>query len=330
MRFSLSFCLTRALGAAGVLAVGSLAGCSAAPDDVTGAGQAGGAGGAGASAGGGHGGQGGKGGTEAAGGEGGAGSAGGFGGAGPTGAGGGLASPCEDEAKLFIYVLGVNRTLSRFDPKEETLTYMGKIMCPTEDLPWANSMAVDRLGRAYVNYAGGPMFRVDTKTMLCEPLPDYVPCQHEFCQVGMAFVADTPGAEEETLHIAAYNNGLGTLDTETFEVSPIDYFSEMNGVAVDLTGTADGKLFAFFNWTPPTVSEVDKATGSILTKMVPALTIGSSLAFSQWGGRFYLFADQGIWKFDPATNVTTKIMENVGFKISGAGASTCAPTEVPE
>ena len=100
-------------------------------------------------------------------------------------------------------------------------------------------------------------------------------------------------------------------------VAPIDYFSEMNGVIVELTGTGDGKMFAFFNWMPPTVSEVEKATGQVITKMMPDVSVGTSLAFSHWGGRFYLFADKGIWKYDPVTGETTSIMNDVGFKIVG-------------
>ena len=57
-------------------------------------------------------------------------------------------------------------------------------------------------------------------------------------------------------------------------------------------------------------------------------------AWAFWGARYYIFL-QGqldtstqVYRFDPATGATERLVPNTGRRIVGAGVSTCAPTEL--
>ena len=126
----------------------------------------------------------------ASGGRGGAGTAGtggqpGFGGFGgfPPGADGGPpAEACSEAAKL-VYVVSDENHLYTFAPNKlpdvaAAFTDLGLLGC-SDPGDTVNSMAVDRHGTAYVNYASGKIFTVDTKTLACTDT-GFVPGQAGF------------------------------------------------------------------------------------------------------------------------------------------------------
>ena len=90
------------------------------------------------------------------------------------------------------------------------------------------------------------------------------------------------------------------------------------------------------------MAELNKATGAILSsKKLAAVETPSAWAFSFWGGDFYLYtAPDPLLEPDRTTNVTryrpsdgsvdAAYMVNIGFRIAGAGVSTCAPLEPPK
>jgi hypothetical protein len=162
-----------------------------------------------------------------------------------------------------------------------------------------------------------------------------VPDQLGFLEFGMGFAANADGSE--TLYVSesrfgAPSKGLGRIDTKTFELAFVAAYSSPIQRA-ELTGTADGRLFAFSPNDPGTgshVYEVDRTTAKIMSD--DSLAVGGSefaYAFAFWGGRFYLFtgdtaAASTVTAWDPVSK-TSVFVTTVAATIVGAGVSTCAP-----
>jgi hypothetical protein len=99
----------------------------------------------------------------------------------------------------------------------------------------------------------------------------------------------------------------------------------------ELTGTGDGRLFGFFTTNPATLAEIDPETGGKRSvRRLAGVTRVSAWAFSFWGGDFYLY-----WSREGESSHVTRVsgsdgslhelLHDVGFRIVGAGVSTCAP-----
>src|SRR6185369_17337782 len=130
---------------------------------------------------------------------------GGFGGFVPGADGGPPAESCSEAAKL-VYVVSDENHLYTFAPNKlpdvaAAFTDLGLLGC-SDPGDTVNSMAVDRHGTAYVNYASGKIFAVDTKTLACTDT-GFVPGQSGFSpNVSMGFSSDAPGSNEETLYVS--------------------------------------------------------------------------------------------------------------------------------
>ncbi len=115
----------------------------------------------------------------------------------------------------------------------------------------------------------------------------------------------------------------------------------LQGRNAELTGTGDGRLYGFFTTTPVQVAQIDKSTGAITsTRMLPTVETPDDWAFSFWGGAFYLYTSpsqsshpertSNVTLYRPSDDtVDPAYMVNVGFRIVGAGVSTCAPIAPP-
>ncbi len=310
------------------IACGALVACSASHNVSSGVAGSGGSGGSAGSTGGSIIGGGGSGGAVATGGS----DIGG--GIGPGGGSGGD-NGCDDATKGNIYILGQDKQFARFEPQTSTLTVMGTLACPGEDFASTFSMSVDRQGVAWVLFQDGEVFNVDTKTLACTA-SGFPPCQSNFCNFGMGFVADAPGSDQETLYVSGvYNSppglGLAKIDTVTKVLTPISDYDVLAGKGAELTGTGNAQLFGYFQDNPIRLAEIDKTNAHIITYSdLLEIPTGTSWAFAFWGGSFYIMSGTGIRKYDPAAQITTLINGNVGFNIVGAGVSTCAPTEEPQ
>ena len=183
--------------------------------------------------------------------------------------------------------------LWRFDPPSAAFTLVGAISCPVEasgSTPF--SMAVDHHGTAYVVFDDGELFTVSTATAACTPSSAPLDTSAFTPTFGMGFTAD-PGGLGETLYLAGTTSPgqLGTLDTSTFVAQPIAAFSSDIGEA-ELTGTGDGRLFAF--GVDPMLSgshlaEIDKANAAILSDtVVPTPSSPSALGLRLLGRRLLL------------------------------------------
>ncbi|MDC3953681.1 hypothetical protein [Polyangium jinanense] len=288
----------------------------------------------------------------------GAGNQGGAGGAGggfiPGAGGSGGSTPgedCTDAAKL-IYVLSDENELYSFDPPAKKFTKIGTLGCNTTMQP--NSMAVDRNAVAWVNYVesdpflgddiNGVIYKVSTKDASCDPQPTVQLISNWF-RLGMGF-STNDGGMGETLYItgtgtigAGDSPGLGKINPLSFGVETIANFSPgaFTGQSAELTGTGDGRLYGYYTTSPVQVGQINKATGAVTNaKAITGLATPSAWAFSFWGGSFYLYAAAGldysnVTKYDPvAGTIDNAYMTNIGFRIVGAGVSTCAPLEPPK
>jgi len=248
---------------------------------------------------------------------------------------------CPDPSTTFIYLVSASNDLISFSPPTSTFKTIGKIDCPIAD-PEATpfSMAVDRSGAAYILFSDGDLFKVSTKTAACAATP-YVSGQNGYVTFGMGFATRDLGPDEN-LYIAGNSInpsgalGLATIDTQTFNVARVgDFTPPLNNA--ELTGTGDGRLFAFYSAgtteNPASgtyIAEIDKASGRVVGQdFIAEVDQGDAWAFAYWGGEFYNFTGNGdgtsrVTKYNANTHTLTNVAVS-NERIVGAGVSTCAP-----
>ena len=248
---------------------------------------------------------------------------------------------CADETRL-VYVLGSGRQLVSFDPSTLSLTQVGLVNCPVDGGPAVPpptpfSMAVDRSGVAWLLYSDGSLFHLDVKDPSNCVKAAYKSQQLTgFDLFGMGFVSDAPGSQSERLYLGAYGgDGIGTLDLGTLMIDRVGYYDKISGPA-EITGTGEARLFGFFLSNPVQVAEIDKATSNIISKRpLDKIHIGGAWAFAFWGGDFWLFTNPDgptshVDRYRPTDGTTTRMIEDTGLTIVGAGVSTCAPVLPPK
>jgi len=237
---------------------------------------------------------------------------------------------CVAGARL-VYVIDINNTFSSFQPgPSPAFTDIGALHCPADAGATPFSMSVDRSAVAWVLYSSGELFRVDTQTVACTAT-GYPVNQQGIDVFGMGFVANAPGAAQDTLFIAG-NGQLGTIDTQALTLSTLGLLAGQP----ELTGTGDAKLYGFYpDPNLPRVSQIDKASGAEGTSysLSPQLQGNPhEFAFAFWGGDFWIFLQRynidlstNVWHLATATGTLTEALPNTGRNIVGAGVSTCAP-----
>ncbi len=253
------------------------------------------------------------------------------------------ASGCSDASKL-VYVVSDGNELYSFKPDALVFTKIGRLACPSDPLATPNSMAVDRAGTAWVNYSDGTLFKVSTRDASCVAT-GFKPGQSNFLKFGMAFSSNAAGGSEETLYVAGLTDplfggqaGLGRIDTASLKLTFIgDYSGNLRGQGAELTGTGDAKLFGFYTTEPATVAQLDKSTGATSgNRSLAGVRTGEAWAFSFWGGDFWFYTAQAgqesqVTRLRTATDGSVAVVLPAvgGFRIVGAGVSTCAPTAPP-
>jgi hypothetical protein len=256
---------------------------------------------------------------------------------------------CFEAAKL-IYAISDANNLYSFDPSKlagQPFTLIGPVRCPTSST--VNSMAVDRHGTAWVNYADGQIFKVSTSVPITCQTTSFIAGQQGFSNVlGMGFSSDAPGSQMESLFVSD-NNGLGLakIDVSTMKLNAIGaYTGSLAGYSAELTGSGDAKLYGFFTTyntgTTASLAQIDKASGATpnVTSLPTVNASNGGYAFSFWGGDFWFYtayptsmnpnATTSVTHFQTSTGTATVVLKDQGFTIVGAGVSTCAPTTVPQ
>jgi hypothetical protein len=269
-------------------------------------------------------------------------------------------SDCVDAGSTLIYLVTSQNTLLSFYPPAAAFTRIGTISCPSP--PGGTgpfSMAVDREGTAYVLFADsngpdetpGQLFRVSTANAACAKLP-YVGGQDGFDAFGMGFVGNADGVTE-TLWVAldtpptpSAAPKLGVLDVANFQISMVENVSPTDIHNAELTGTGDGRLFAFYaadctgsstNCSTSAIAQLDPLSGKALgndtlTALPQTLSGNGGWAFAFWGDDFYLFttdpetAGSIVTRFSPTDGSQTRVA-TLPELIVGAGVSTCAPQQ---
>jgi hypothetical protein len=258
----------------------------------------------------------------------------------PTTPGGGNQGGCSDAAKL-VYVVSDSNELFSYDPGAGKFTKIGELNCPANgETP--NSMAVDRSGTAWVNFSDGSLFKVSTADASCQAT-SYQKQQGGFIRFGMAFATDSATSEKETLYVVGIEGinggkGLAKIDLTSMTLTKLgDFSGDLQGQGAELTGTGDGRLFGFFTTQPSaTLAQIDKTTGATSGETaLDGVNTGTAWAFSFWGGDFWFYTSAGgpsvvTRKETSATGALSTAKADVGgFRIVGAGVSTCAPTTPP-
>jgi hypothetical protein len=244
-------------------------------------------------------------------------------------------SYCKGTAPTPILVVTEEATLFRFDPPSRTFERVAALGCSSLSTP--ETMAVAHDGTAYVTYQDGTMFAVSPKDASCTQTAFMDgPASGRF---GSCFAAN-PGGQGESFFVAddaiAPDGALLTVDTQTFATTEVGPLSTSLG-EVELTGTGDGRLFAFGNDLGlgsggGALAQLDPTNASILGVKPLSLVVPSGFAFAFWGGDFYFFTGTGFGDstvsrlaadgtFDAGYALLT------GQNTVGAGVSTCAPFE---
>ena len=261
---------------------------------------------------------------------------------------------CPDADATLVYVVTDKNELYSYFPTDNTFKFISNLTCPVSDpmsiFPF--SMAVDRRGVAYVEFTDHRLYRVSTATGACIGT-SFQPDQQGFGEFGMGFATNSVGPTE-TLFVAGTevrdqngqiimaSPGLGRVDPMSFILSPVGPFiPNINGA--ELTGTGDGRLFAFYNKTPdfngqgnqaPSyIGEINTNTAHVVAETpFPTVAQGFGWAFAFWGGDFYMFTagdpngGSDVTRWRPSDNSVT-VVTSLPSKIVGAGVSTCAPAQ---
>ncbi len=245
-----------------------------------------------------------------------------------------------------IYLLATSRELWFYDPLTSAFELLGPLGCTLAEEATYNSMAIDRDGSAWLNVMtlnlmdlaapiGGEVHRARVLDPAdCEKTA-YSP-DSDFAKFGMGFATKSPNDNCDELYL--YNQALfppgtgalGRLDQQSLQLS--DVGAANYGVA-ELTGTGEGRLFAFADGMGSAVLvEYDKETAAeISTTPLTGLSTTSNFAFAAWGGDMHFFTDGGgkskVTRLDFDGNegggLTVTVAQAPALFV-GAGVSTCA------
>lgn len=245
-----------------------------------------------------------------------------------------IPTDCPDAGATLVYVISSENELFSFYPPTLAFTKIGDIACPAMMGATPYSMAVDCLGTAYSVFNDGTLWQISTANAACKAT-SYTPSVMgtPFYNFGMGYAGDQTS---ESLYVADANFntsslGLATIDTKTFTRSFIGPFNPPLP-RCELTGTGDGRLFAFCLHTSGNgslLAEVNRTNANVIAEN--NLTVGDSsdaFAYAFWGGEFWIFTSPGkattVTEYDPGT-MSESTVTSMSSTIVGAGVSTCAP-----
>ena len=245
---------------------------------------------------------------------------------------------CSDRAKK-VYVVTEQKALLRFEVETLQLSLVGMLNCPGSGTPF--SMSVDRDANAWVLYygSGTKLYQVSTLDASCKSTA-FSPNIGGFQVFGMGFSSNAPGSEDETLFVSGGSTfsfvssaaNLGKIAMPGLGLSSVGTIQMQGGP--ELTGTGDAELWGFFPYQSK-IGLIDKNNGSVSKALAIPLSMSSvqAWAFAAYAGKFYLFfksqsdPSSSVYELDPATGTFKQVLGNVGYTITGAGVSSCAPTK---
>ena len=192
-------------------------------------------------------------------------------------------------------------------------------------------MAVSRSGLAYVRYSDDSLYEIDLATLSCRPTDYRSPSG--FDSFGMGYATDDADTWQDQLYIADKDQ-VGLLNTATWQLTMVGSMPSQ----AELTGNSAGELWAFLPLeSPPALARLEKSSGAEEERLrmmgFPDVGDIDTFAFAAWGGEFWLFVrTYGMGSSTDVYRVTadgtlSRVLEDVGFDVVGAGVSTCAPSE---
>jgi hypothetical protein len=173
--------------------------------------------------------------------------------------------------------------------------------------------------------------------MCMDPL--YQPGQLGFNKFGMGFVSNDQFDPCDKLYAHSWNGQggfsegpntgrMGRLEPDTLVMSEIGFIDYNGG---ELTGTGDGRLFAFAG-APAKLVEYDKANAQVIATEQLNMSLTNAFAFGFYGGDFYMFTEGNNPTFSKVTHydyddtkALTTVVAQAPMRIVGAGVSTCVP-----
>jgi hypothetical protein len=247
---------------------------------------------------------------------------------------------CPDAEATLVYVVTAENELYSFFPTDGSFKFISNIACPAPPGDTPFSMAVDRRGVAHVQFTDKRLYRVSTATGACVGT-SFQPDQQGFGQFGMGYATNDVGPTE-FLFVAGTRDraqvsspGLARIDPNTFALTKIGAFVP-DIARAELTGTGDGRLFAFYtkginNGPPSFIGEINTTTARVVAETAfPTVDQGNGWAFAFWGGDFYMFTAPGggsdVTRYRPSDGSVT-VVATLPTRIVGAGVSTCAPAQ---
>lgn len=259
--------------------------------------------------------------------------------------------PCAENTER-IHVVTTTGALWAFDPPTlEFELVVDLLALPGCATPQFFSMSLDRDGLAWLQFNDGTLHTLDINAPVACNNPGFVPPPElEITNFGMGFVSESVDNPCDSLfgHRIGFGvdgPGVGLLfevDTDAPDVVG-SYPTDFN--RAELTGTGDGRLFAFVDSIPAKLVELDKDSGATVDQIdLIGIDASTAFAFAAYGGDFYFFtgSDSNFNRSevnhidyddsdDNDEQDITEIIPEVPFDgpISGAGVSTCAPSEPP-
>jgi hypothetical protein len=114
-------------------------------------------------------------------------------------------------------------------------------------------------------------------------------------------------------------------------------FGKGNGLC--LQGVGDtlyglGVPYVSSRWHDSTLAQLNKM-GTTTSSTVIDRVFADAVDFAFWGGKFWIFADDGgsstsVNVYDPATGTVSVVLKDIGFEVDVASTSTCAPAVMPK
>lgn len=256
---------------------------------------------------------------------------------------------CTTESTDFMFLLDDVGGLHRFDPDTLLVELLGALACPGGTTPLA--LTIDRGGTLWALMADDlgsrVLYTIDPDTLACELTSFVDPLPAGFAAYALAFAADAPDSEDETLYLTGLLSsepvpspdtpaGLARVDARTLAVETIGALPLPNEPAYelcDLKGSGDARLYAFCSTMPATVAEVAVSDASFVQAEPLDIDTGVSAAFAVWEGAFWLFTSTApggtsqvsTWAF--GEDGTALVVDDLGLVIVGAANSTCVPYE---
>lgn len=199
-----------------------------------------------------------------------------------------------------IVVLSDDGSLWSFAPAQNQFAEIAPLPCATSKTPF--SLAVDQRGLAWILFADDAdlrTFDLNQPSAGCTD-PGYTPNQASFGLFGMAFSVESAAVRCEKLYLHSYSGSgpfsegpgvgsLGVLDPATLVPSSLASIDYDGG---ELSGSGEGRLFAFAGQTPAKLVEYDKSSGATLsTTPLTGLSKTNASAFAFFGGAFYFFTE---------------------------------------